>query len=310
MKKIFYFLIFCYSLTFAQLSNDAGKTYFNFLNIFPSPAISSLGKMSVTEKNVLNSYVVNPALLTSPPKEQKYAEFFYSNLIEDISLGNINSIITFKNKYPLAISASFVNYGSIVGRDELGERTGDLSASDLSLSFSSALKLNKQLSVGAALTFVYSTLDGSSATGIAMNTGFFYQSLKYGRLGLSLLHLGIPMSKFNSNDEAMMPTTIAFGWSNELAHLPAEPHVTLSKSNGGDLMIHSGLVMHFTPALTGRLGYYSSLEDEISFSSTENNKNGFTFGLDLSWKTFKFNFAMYPFAKIGTVQQISISYLF
>ncbi len=292
----------------AQLSTQAGKTYFNFLKLNPFPIDAALGKMAVAVDNDPIPLTSNPSHLAGLEKPMVVTGYYH--LVEGINQGLISYAVPWQKRFPVAFTAQYLSYGTIEGRDENGLYTGDLSASDFALSTTVGYLAKPNLKIGASLCLAYSNLDGSSAAGLSLSFGALYRTHDKGSFGLSLLHVGTPIKKFYSSDPAEYPVTIALGWSKSLEHLPVTPSLTLSQSNGSDPYLHSGLIIRFIPAFSGRVGYYASLKEKISFSNDETNHHGFTFGFNLNYQKIQMALAVIPFGKLGTTQQLSLAYRF
>lgn len=309
--KILFYLCLILTITIpisAQLSTTAGKTYFNFLKLNPYPVDAALGKMAVALDNDPSPFLFNPSLLAGLEKSMILSGYYH--LVEGINQGILSYAFPWKKQLPLAITAQYLNYGTIEGRDESGQVTGNLYASDFAVTTSMAYQYSQSWQFGASLNLAYSNLDGSSAAGISLSLGALYHTQNKGNFGISMLHLGVPLKKYNSNDQADYPTTLAIGWSKVLKHLPVVTSVTISQANGSDPYLHSGIIIRFIPAFNGRIGYYASLKEKIAFSNDDINRHGFTFGFDLNYQKTQLAFAFIPFGKLGTTQQLSLAYRF
>ncbi len=308
MRKVFIvFLLLFVSIKADDLSSNS-NTYFNFINIFYDGKSSALGKYSNANYGDYTNFLNNPALLINA--ENSIVSNF-SKILSDIYVGQISYLGKIK-EYKYSTSIGYLNYGSIEGRDVNGEPTGDLSASDMMVNFSISHSLNRFLDFGLGVNFLYSSIDNSSCSGLGFNFGVIYRSSTKGNFAFSVTNVGFTLSKITENDEAKLPSKFIVGWSKELAHLPVITSLSLSKKVEDDYFIHGGLIFKFMPSFFVRLGYFASLEDDISFVASEaTNKHGLTFGFNLmNIKKFDFDFSYVPFAHIGTISTFSLKYKF
>ncbi len=301
MKKTLLLCCLILETVLAQFSDDAGKTYFNFVRLNPVPQAAAMGKLAVADSDNAPMTALNPASLAF--LENRIVFTGWQQITDGIHQGMVAGGMPWREVHHFWLGMQYLSYGEIDGRDEMGVSTGNLSAGDFALSCYYGRKIGAKWAWGLGAMFMYSSLDGLNASGLGLNGGLIFQSDANGAFGLSLLNMGLVLSKFHKDDAPRLPFLAAIGWSKPLAHLPVVPSITLSKGEGSPSTAHIGLNVKLVPAMNVRLGYYASLEDKIRFSNDETNRHGFTYGLDMRYRQYALSVAFLPFGKIGVMEQ-------
>jgi len=238
----------------------------------------------------------------------RFSQITYSyrnNILLDGNFNNLSYVSTGKSS-SIGLSASMLNYGNF---DEIidFQSTGDMiSASEMILQVSYAMKLFPGAGVGGSLKYINKELDKYSSTAIALDAGFFYftQLLSFReyqpknfRIGVAVKNIG---SKFKIlSTEESMPVEI-------LAGLSYRPKSIISFSFGmkyltdKDIELNTGVEIMPDWYITPRAGFRFS-----------KNKQNYTIGIGSQFKRLpyqiKADYCYVPDDVSGNNQLITIN---
>lgn len=207
-----------------------------------------------------------------------------------------------KNLGAFALGANYVNYGSMAGYDNSGNKTADYSANSYGLSLGWGKEIAKNISAGFAINGASKNIGANGYSDVSADLGALWSPRKDLKLGVSYSHLGSKMAGYS------LASDLRFGGSYNLA---------ISKTNqlllaaggvyeqngvnrlqlGAEDMIHSFLAL--------RIGYNLPLADtEIQ------GLKSITAGVGIVLKRISVDYAYIPFGDLGTTQRISLGYKF
>ncbi len=270
--------------------------------------------LSEAEAGVL---FVNPALLV--PEVDGRLEFSYLNHVSDINAGwiaygkDLDSLGTF------AAGIRYLSFGSFDERNELGEKTGTFSASDIALSIGASRPWRERIRYGAAFEIMRSSLASEAASAIGIEAGaVFVDEERRQSFGVSIHHLGLVLSSIgNRSDE--LPADLRIGFTKKLAHLPLLFSVTgyrLHKLDGGPedagglsrLLYHLRLAgeFQFSQAFNLRFGYDHRRHDELRVKSRL-DLAGFSMGLGIVISRIGFDYAYNSWSSLGGLHRFTIT---
>ena len=145
--------------------------------------------------------------------EINFFSFVYANELKNFAMYNLG----LKN----------LNYGNFQGYDVNGFQTNEFHANDL-IFFSGVSKMiMEDLTLGMNLELLHSNYESFSALAIASNTSLTYNNKKRKLIfSFSLNNLGRQINGFTDIKEKI-PTSLKFGMSKSLNHLPFTYYISL-----------------------------------------------------------------------------------
>lgn len=275
-------LVISNNIAFAQLG---GSKSFGFLQLPSSARITALGGYtSIAQDADLASITQNPSLLNE--RMNNIWSLNICNYFQDIQYGHIATAFNVKNVGMFGIGINYINYGSFVLRDDIGNEQGTFKAAENTVNFSYSNKF-RQFKYGATTKFLFSTLESYRSTGLALDLGGSYTDSTTGLgLSFSLLNVGSQVKTYNGNRESI-PFEARFAVSKRLKHAPFRFTVTLHNLQKFDLTyddalngsnqidLSTGLAIKKDYSITDKLMRHVALGTELLFSENFNLRFGY-----------------------------------
>ena len=291
------------------------NTAFDFLRNDVSARPAALAGSFVSVMNDPTTLFYNPATLGTLDKPAGSVGFF--KYLLDINSGYVAYGQSFEDIGWFGAGIIYTNYGSFTEMDELGNASGNtFGASDLTLSVGYSNLLEENLYYGAALKFVYSSIATYSSTALAGDLGLLYV-LPENRitLGISIRNIGAQLSTYMGVREDL-PLDLTVGGSVVPKGLPLLLNVNVHRLNdatdtfgqrfnaftvGGEFTLSKVLQLRF--------GYDNARRQDLKIGTTS-GLAGFSAGLGVSVKEYRFDYAISSLGKIGELHRISVSSTF
>ena len=316
-----------------------GVGTFEFLNLTPSARITALGGYSSTLRdNDVNLGLLNPAALNDGTQGQVAINHNFH--IADINHGyfaygfGLDSL-----GINLAIGGQYVSYGEFIRADTRDNILGTFSAAEYALSISAAKLISDRLSVGTTFKLVRSDLDQFDSFGIAFDLGVQYLKPDKDVVWSVLVrNIGVQLSRFSDRRESL-PTDIQIGYAKKLAHLPFRFLITARDLQRWDIrestrveddpifinqtvteesglqVFSNNLFRHLVfggefiigqkEALRLRFGYNHQRNQELQ-SNVFRSFGGFSFGVGIKLKKFRFDYGLGNYHLGGGVNHLSL----
>lgn len=151
----------------------------------------------------------------------------YMNYWGDSHLGTAFYTRQIGERTSWGVGARYVSYGTIEGRDLLGQSIGELGAKDIALQGSLSYELSPYLRAGASIKGIYSNLAGYQAFGLGVDVGINYFSQSRERsIGISLVNVGTLLRPYSDGRTEALPWDVRIGLSQRLSHAPFQVHLT------------------------------------------------------------------------------------
>lgn len=234
MRKLFLSVaaLFAMQYTFAQVG---GKHAYQFLTLVGTPRQAALGGNNITNYDGdVNQPFFNPATINEE-MDNKFAVNF-GKYYGDITYGTAAYSKTFNNERNFHVGVSYLNYGSIDGYDELGQKTGSFSGSDLALSVGYAHHIiGTYFHFGANIKVISSTLDSYNSIGAAADIAGIYTNPETGwNIAMAFRNIGTQLTTYNDVRESL-PLDVILGFSKKLENVPFRWHFTLDNLQKWDV---------------------------------------------------------------------------
>lgn len=259
----------------------------------------------------------NPALLTESSNDA--VSFSYLNHLSDISAG----WITYGKQFPkwgdFSAGIRYLSFGQFDERNELGEKTGTFSASDVALTVGGARAWKNNIRYGASFSLMHASLASAGATATGIDAGVvLVDSTKRQTFSVSLHNLGVVLSSVGERSDAL-PLDLRIGYTRRLAHLPLLLSLTgyrLHKMDGGPsnvgalarILYHVriGGEFQFSESFRIRFGYNHRQHDELKVKSRL-DMAGFSTGLGIRVSRFGFDYGYNSWSSLGSLHRLTIA---
>ncbi len=310
-------VVFNFSAGFSQIG---GQSAYQFLNLVTSPRQAALGGKVITfYDSDVNQAFFNPATINADMHKQLSVN--YGNYFGEVSYGTAAYAYTFdRHLQTFHAGVNFINYGTIEGRDNLGNLTSNFTGSEASVSVGYAHNIpGSDWYVGTNAKLITSTLEQYQSFGGAVDLGIlFIDEPNDVNWALVARNVGTQFTTYNGFREKI-PFEILFGVSQEVENVPIRWHLTLENlqqwniafanparavgnidggsepekvSFLGNAIRHVLIGVELFPrkGFNLRLGYNFRRAEELSITE-QRNFSGFSVGLGLKFNKIKFNYS-------------------
>ncbi len=224
-KAAFIIFIHCILCGIAQ-AQTGGKNSFEFVNLPGNAHVAALGGINVsTYDRDVNMVWQNPALLRDTMN--RYLSVNYIPFFASIKGGSLAYSHKFKKIGTLAMGIQYINYGSMVERDETGNELGTFRPQDIALMVAKSHTIGV-FTLGGTLKYVSSSIAHSYAShGLMMDAGgIFRHPVRDFTIGMTFKNIGFALKKYNKDAPARAPFDIQLGASYKLEHIPVRFSLT------------------------------------------------------------------------------------
>ena len=194
---------------------------FEFLRMPQSPHITALGGIAVANPdNDVSLVMQNPALMRpglhnelSLNYNSYYAGISVTNLAYGYHIPKINTSFAFGVQY--------LNYGSFVQTDNVGNEDGNFKASDYAITLGASRAYGERWRYGANIKWANSVLFDKNAYGILADVGIDYaDTANLLNIGIVAKNMGVMIKKYDPSQQAEpLPFELKIGFSKRFAHL-------------------------------------------------------------------------------------------
>lgn len=284
-----------------------GSSVFNFLRLSPSPQLTALGGVNISQlSDDIGMTVQNPALFSPGMHSQLQAVFndFYGG----ISVFHLSGGF-YHEKLNTGITGAihFFNYGNTAQTDAAGNILGRFRPVDFVIQAGAARKYQERWVYGANLKFIHSAYGPYRSSGIAGDIGLSYRDTAKGlSAGFLVRNMGVQISRYGSEQEDL-PFELMAGITQKLPDAPFSFSLTgqrlqhfdiryddtafnnangyanssRSKFTAGKLLDHLvlGMTLHLHSRVECQAGYNFLRRRELKSGAGGNGLNGFSLGM-------------------------------
>lgn len=313
MKKAVFAVIgafFC-----LNISAQDSQTEYNFLRIPVSAHAAALGgeNITVTDDDVTLMFS-NPSLLSHV--SDKNINLNYMNYMQgakDLS-ASFNKIVMPRGQ--VAVSAQYMDYGTMTSADANGNITGDFKAKDIAFAGYFSYMLTDNLSAGITAKFITSYIAEYNSMGVGVDLGLnYYNPETEWSISAVAKNLGGQIKAYDDEYEAM-PLDVQLGVSKRLTGTPLRFHATMSDMNHLDykLIDHLGfgadLLLSKNIWVGGGYSIRRSKQMTIGTGDDESSHGaGLSFGAGLNTDKFKVNVSWGKYHVASNSLIINIAYV-
>lgn len=312
-KKIWLLLsaVLCFSLN--ALNQNAGTTGFSFLKIIYSARANAVGSAFSAMDKDADIVFYNPGgLVTLDQKQLKTTYISYLNGFQG------GSVVFATKKNERTAYGLFVDYLQsdqiektlVTTTGEYAGTDGTFGSSDMVLGAVISKHMSDMVQAGFTAKYFRESIDTYSASGVAIDIGFQHQPINPKvRIGMAIHNLGTQLTYYtDSKYKEKLPTVanagIKYSFKPNLLGM-----FELIKPSGQDISVAIGSEYQFNELLAGRLGYKSNGKDWKTGGNMD-FISGISAGLGFKWRELGIDYAFVSYGDLGTVNQISLRYLF
>lgn len=204
-----------------------GESVFQFLNLTSSSRQVALGGEVLTLIDDVNQPIWNPAVIN--PELDRQLALNYTSYLADINIGSASYAHVISRRFgTVHASVKYLNYGTLIEADELGNETGTFTASDIAISAGYAFNLPwTNIYMGFNAKLINSTISNFTSVGVAGDVGIIYYSpYKPYVFTIVARNMGAQIQSFDGTNERL-PLKVAIGASYRLKYVPLRWHVTI-----------------------------------------------------------------------------------
>jgi hypothetical protein len=239
------------------------------------------------------------------------------------SLGYFKNLLDFNSGYAVygrniadfgyvAAGIVYANYGSFDQTDESGNINGTFSASDIAVSLGYGNAIEENLTVGAAVKFIHSSIAGYHSSAVAADAGILYRipDSRFA-VGASVRTLGTQLSTFAGVKESL-PVDVTVGASIIPKGIPLFLNVNfhnltakVEKASDRFRPFTVGGEFTLSRVIALRIGYNNELRTDLKTGGTA-GMAGFSGGLGIKVAGYTIDYALSSLGTIGSVHRISL----
>ena len=290
------------------------KEVYSFLRLPISAHAAALGgdNISLTDDDPTVVFH-NPALITGVTDKSLNLNFM--TYMEGAKTASASFVKTYKERASWAVSARYMDYGSIKETTVSNEEMGTFSPKDIALAGSFAYLLADHFSGAITARFISSTIGSYNSAAVAIDLGANYIDEERGwSVSAVARNLGGQIKAYHDDFERI-PFDLQLGVSKQLIGSPLTLHATLTRLNNWD----QGFIKHLAVGadlLLGEniyvaAGYNFRRSDEMKVSDKESESNhgaGFSVGGGLQLERFKLQVAYAKYHVSANSLLINVSY--
>lgn len=312
MKKLFIFFI----LVFLRIPMQAqeSKTAYNFLRLPVSAHAAAMGGVNISLIEDDASLVFhNPALLSSV--SDKTLNLNYSNYIKGVNALSAVFNKTIKEKTSVAVSAQYMNYGTLSERTADNTEIGTFAPKDIAVGGYLSYILAQNIAGAIGIKMISSNIGAYSsfAMGVDLGLNYYHPETEWS-VSMVIKNLGGQLKAYD-NEYEKLPAEVQIGVSKRLEHMPLRFSATLIDLNHGGypLLQHLALGMDalLSQNIWAGIGYNPRLSNEMKITSAETTAAhgaGLTLGAGINLERFKLNLAYGKYHVSGASLVVNVGY--
>ncbi len=295
MRKVVFVLIT--TLSALQVFAQESQEVFSFLRLPVSAHVAALGGDNITLDDDDPTVVFhNPALICNT--SDKSINLNFMTYMEGAKTASTSFVKGWGERGTWAVSAQYMNYGSMKETTIDNIEQGSFSAKDIAVAGTFAYLLSDRWSGGVTLRFISSSIASYNAIGIASDLGLNYYDEVHGwSISAVAKNLGGQVKAYQDEYEKI-PIDLQLGVSKRLAAAPLRFSATLSRLNRWDTSfiqhVALGVDVFIGESIYIAGGYNFRRRDEMKISEGDGSSShgaGLSVGAGLTLKRFKLSAA-------------------
>lgn len=285
------------TLSALQVFAQESQEVFSFLRLPVSAHVAALGGDNITLDDDDPTVVFhNPALICNT--SDKSINLNFMTYMEGAKTASASFVKGWGERGTWAVSAQYMNYGSMKETTIDNIEQGSFSAKDIAVAGTFAYLLSDRWSGGVTLRFISSSIASYNAIGIASDLGLNYYDEVHGwSISAVAKNLGGQVKAYQDEYEKI-PIDLQLGVSKRLAAAPLRFSATLSRLNRWDTSfiqhVALGVDVFIGESIYIAGGYNFRRRDEMKISEGDGSSShgaGLSVGAGLTLKRFKLSAA-------------------
>ncbi len=209
----------------------------------------------------------------------------------------------------LAGGVTILDAGSIEGRDENGNRSGDFKARDMSFSFAYARTFRDVTGLGVSAKYIQQSIENEKAHGYAFDIGGITRLSGGGlSVGYGIYNLG-PQMRF-MNESYSLPLRYALGIGYDLGGLRIAADAR-REHHDRKTIFSLGTEYVFFPMMTLRVGYlhrpFNAVDSGKTGLGTVLGNMGMRGGFGIQVFGYQMDYAFVPYGELGFTHRMSFT---
>ncbi len=294
-KRHILFIVLAFPLV--VFGQSESQTEYDMLRLPVSAHGAALGGDNVTLVEDDASLIFsNPALLCNVAS--KSIALNYMNYLAGVNALSASYDFAVMERGTVAISAQYIDYGSMKETDVEGTILGTFSAKDISIAGYFAYLLNDYFSAGVAAKMIVSYIGDYSSIGVGVDLGLnYFNPNNEWSVSAVVKNLGGQVKAYNEDYEPM-PIDVQLGVSKRLIHTPLRLHLTFVDLNHLNykffhhVVLGADLLLPYNIWLGGGYSFRRAKEMRVGSADNESSHGaGLSFGGGINLDRFGVNFS-------------------
>lgn len=243
-------ICFCFAFHFS-FSQLGGKHTFASLDLSYSARTVGLGNDFITARdNDLTLGLLTPSLLNL--EQSNATSFSHSILSGGINYGMVGYAHKIKNAGIMSGHVRYVSYGKMDETNEYGDVIGSFRAGDVIAGLGFQHDVNRFISVGANLNFIFSNYSYYNAFGMTLDLAGTFHFDKANTLVTALIkNAGYQFDGYTQKNHEPIRPNMQIGVSHKIKHAPLRLSVLIHDLNKWDLTYNDPFLKPTKDPLTG-----------------------------------------------------------
>ncbi len=316
MKKLLKYAILLLGVSaVTQLSHaqDESQTVYNMLRLPVSAHSAAVGSAITLIDDDASTIFDNPALLSCA--SNRTIGFNYMNYMAGVNMLSAHYNMAIIPRGTLAVSAQYIDYGTMNETSSEGVQTGTFSAKDISLAGYFSYLLTDNLAAGITAKFISSNIADYNSFAMGVDLGLnYYNPENEWSLSAVVRNLGGQIVAYDEEYEAL-PLDLQVGVSKRLTNTPLRFHATLVDLNhphyslGRHLALGADVLLTSTIWVGARYNFRRAFEMKIGSDDDESSHGaGLSLGAGLNLEKFGVNVGYGKYHASGSSVLINLNY--
>jgi hypothetical protein len=214
-------VMFFYCTAMASAQVTGGQHAFEYLRLSNAPHVSALGGISVANPdNDIAFALQNPAMMR--PGLHNNLELNYDNFYADIKILNLQyGYHVPKLNTSFFLGVQYLNYGSFMETDPIGNTYGTFHAVDYALTAGASRTYLEHWRYGADIKMAKSNFTSVSAMAAMIDVGInYFDTSTLWDFGAVAKNMGVMVKDYTTGNSEPIPFDLQLGVSKRFKHLP------------------------------------------------------------------------------------------
>lgn len=294
-RIVIFSTLLLFILCISKLYAGVGETSAEFLLISPGARPSSMAGTFTGIADDVHTLGYNPAGLGQI--RQREISLMHGTWLVDTNyeFGAFAQPLSYGT---LGFSLQYLDAGDMIGRGNMGQSTGNFTASDLAVTLGYGFPVMEEMYLGFTGKFINQKIDDAQRSGGAIDLGVLYEFIpdKF-FTGAAIQNIGPKLEAFDKEEEAL-PTSYRIG----VGYYAMEEKLLMASD------IKS--VIHGTPTWSAGFEYMIRtiffLRSGISAGSEMDNALTWTGGVGFSIGSYYLDYSYEPFGELDSAHKISL----